>query len=49
MDELIRDFGMEVIDMSLWDGHIDLVISAASAELAWVGQEGFIDFLKGLN
>lgn len=49
MDELIRDFGMEVIDMSLWDGHIDLVISAASAELAWVEQEGFIDFLKGLN
>ncbi len=24
-------------------------LSAASAELAWVGQEGFIDFLKGLN
>lgn len=24
-------------------------LSAASAELAWVGQEGFIDFVKGLN
>lgn len=38
-DDLIRDFGMEVIDISLWDGHIDLVISATSAELVWVGQE----------
>lgn len=43
-DDLIRDFGMEVIDISLWDGHIDLVISATSAELVWVGQKGFIDF-----
>lgn len=49
VDDLIRDFGMEVIDISLWDGHIDLVISATSAEFAWEGQGGFIDFLKGLN
>lgn len=34
--DLIRDFGMEVIDISLWDGHIDLVISL-QPQLSWLG------------
>lgn len=36
MDNLTRDFVMEVIDMSLWDGHIDLIISL-QPQLSWLG------------
>jgi len=38
VDDLIRDFGLEVIDISLWDGHIDLVICNLSrVGLGWAG------------